>query len=300
MAGIVAAVGAGSLDAGGSDAPPRPAPGAGHPDLAVEGTAAPGAAATSVPGGTGQAADGSVPLGGARATNEAFLPRDCVVGDGGAVFRLASLDDFDGPEVDTDTWYLYDSEGNAGYGLRRPSAIATRNGRLVITARMEGDALVSGGMAHNLAQTYGRWEFRVRTDPDPSAATSGVVLTWPASGNWPVDGENDIYETETSPTRFPFSTFIHYGEDNDQEHLVHAADATQWHDMAMEWTPDAIVIFRDGQRVGSITNPDAIPHVPHHLTVQLDAWSDRMGDPVTMEVEWVRVYRYDDGGGGGC
>ncbi len=299
MGGIAAAAAAGALN-GGADDPAGLTPGAGHPDLPAESPAATVATSPgSATGGTGRPADGSLPLGGARATNPGFLPRDCVAGDGGAVFRLASLDDFDGAAVDTDAWYLYDSEGNAGYGLRRPSAITVGNGSLVITARMEGDALVSGGMAHNLAQTYGRWEFRVRTDPDPSAATSGVVLTWPASGNWPIDGENDIYETETSPTRFPFSTFIHFGADNDQEHLVHAADATQWHEMAMEWTPDAIVIFRDGQRAGRITNPEAIPHVPHHLTVQLDAWADRMGDPVSMEVDWVRVYRYD-GGGGGC
>jgi len=297
MAGIVAA--AVSLDGGGD--PARPAPGAGHPDLPAE--AAPSAGATSPSpsaGGADRPAGDSVPLGGVRATSPAFLPRECVEGDDGdAVFRLAALDDFDGDGVDTDTWYLYDSEGNAGFGLRRPSAITTRNGRLVITARMEGDSLVSGGMAHNLAQTYGRWEFRVRTDPDPSAATSGVVLTWPASGNWPVDGENDIYETWTTPTRFPFSSFIHYGADNNQEHLTHAADGTRWHEMAMEWTPEAIVIFLDGQRAGRITNPDAIPHVPHHLTVQLDAWADQMGDPVSMEVDWVRVYRYE-GGGGGC
>lgn len=296
MVGIVAA--AASL--GGDDDPARPAPGAGHPDLPAEASTSAEATSSSPPvGGADRPAGGSASVGGARATSPAFLPRQCVEGDAGAVFRLAALDDFDGDRVDTDAWYLYDSEGNAGFGLRRPAAISTRNGRLVITARMEGDSLVSGGMAHNLAQTYGRWEFRVRTDPDPSAATSGVVLTWPASGNWPVDGENDIYETGTTPTRFPFSTFIHFGADNNQEHLAHAADGTQWHEMAMEWTPDAIAIFRDGQPAGSITNPDAIPHVPHHLTVQLDAWSDQMGDPVSMEVDWVRVYRYE-GGGGGC
>ncbi len=293
MAGMVAAAAA----LGGGDDPARPGPGACHPDLPAEAEPAPGPEPST--GTTGPPADGSLPLGGARVTNLAYRPLGCVEGDGGAVFRLASLDDFDGAEVDTGNWYLYDSEGNAGYGLRRPSAITTRDGRLVITARMEGDALVSGGMAHDLAQTYGRWEFRVRTDPDPSAATSGVVLTWPASGNWPVDGENDIYETGTSPTRFPFSTFIHFGADNDQEHLVHGADGTQWHDMAMEWTPEAIVIFRDGQWAGRIANPDAVPHVPHHLTIQLDAWADRMGDPVAMEVDWVRVYRYE-GGGGRC
>lgn len=222
------------------------------------------------------------------------VPLSCVVTQPeGLVWRLAFVDDFAGPGVDTDNWYLYDSPGNAGFGLRRPSAIATRDGMLVITASMVDGALVSGGMAHRTDQIYGRWEFRVRTDPDPSEATSGVVLTWPGSDNWPIDGENDMYETERDPDRTPFRTFIHYGADNSQEFLTHEADGTEWHDMVMEWTADRIALYRDGQYVGEINDPAVIPDVPHHMTIQLDAWTDSMGDPVEMEVDWVRVYSYD-------
>jgi hypothetical protein len=214
----------------------------------------------------------------------------------GPAFRLSFYDDFDEPTLNTTDWYAYDSVGNAEFGLRRPSALSTKGGRLVITAQMIDGVLVSGGMAHLAPQIYGRFEFRVRTDPDPSQATSGVVLTWPESGNWPVDGENDIYETEEYASRNPFQSFIHYGESNEQEVVTHDADGTEWHDMAMDWTRDRIAIYRDGELAGEVTNPEAIPEVPHQLTIQLDAWEQTMGDPVTMEVDSVRVYRWEEGG----
>jgi beta-glucanase (GH16 family) len=225
------------------------------------------------------------------------VPPGCVQSEaGGVVWELVAADDFEGTALDTASWYPYDSEGNAGFGLRSPDAITVAEGRLLITAQMIEGQLVSGGMAHSVGQVYGRWEFRVRTDPDPTAATSGVVLTWPDSGDWPIDGENDMYETGTVAERQPFYTFIHYGADNDQEALTHQADGTEWHEVAMEWTADRIAMYVDGEPAGEITNAEAIPYVAHHMTVQLDAWADTMGDPVQMEVDWIRVYQLSDAG----
>jgi beta-glucanase (GH16 family) len=220
-------------------------------------------------------------------------PPSCVQPEpDGPVWELVFHDDFEGPSLDTVNWYPYDSEGNAGFGLRRPSAIAVQDGVLVITAQMLDGVLVSGGMSHQTGgQLHGRWEFRVRTDPDPSQATSGVVLTWPDSGDWPVDGESDMYETGTEPDRQPFWTFIHYGADNSQQFLTHDFDGTEWHEMAMEWTEGSIAMYVDGERAGEITGTEVVPDVAHHMTIQLDAWADTMGDPVRMEVDWVRVYR---------
>lgn len=221
-------------------------------------------------------------------------PVDCLVTEPeGLVWRLAFAEDFIGSDLDVGDWRVYDSPGKAGYGLRLPSAVALRDGRLVITAEMRNGELVSGGMAHRRDQTYGRWEFRVRTDPDRSEATSGVVLTWPRSENWPIDGENDVYETLRDPDRKPFMTFIHHGADNSQVSLTHDADATEWQIMAMEWSADRLAIYRNGSHVGGFDDPEVIPDVPHHLTIQLDAWADEMGEPVEMEVDWVRVHALD-------
>jgi Glycosyl hydrolases family 16/Carbohydrate binding domain len=206
-------------------------------------------------------------------------------------WRLVFQDDFSGTAVDTTQWSMYNSPGHAGNGLRRPEAFSVANGLLAVTAQMVNGTLVSGGMAHKGNYKYGRFEFRVRTEADPSGATSGVVLTWPQSEQWPVDGENDIYETGTGTTRSSFSTFIHYGADNRQHYFRHAVDATQWHIVAMEWEANALRIYRDGVLVWTLTDLNAIPDVAHHLCIQLDAFKASMGSPVKMYVDWVKIYQ---------
>ena len=56
-----------------------------------------------------------------------------------------------------------------------------------------------------------------------------------------------------------------------QRSYRHLTDANQWHTMAMDWSKYAIKIYRDGALVWTITDPAAIPDVPHHLAIQLDA-----------------------------
>jgi beta-glucanase (GH16 family) len=204
-------------------------------------------------------------------------------------------DDFNGSSVDTSVWSPFDSTGNSGFGLRRPSALSVANGKLTITAQMVNGTLVSGGMSHRYSQTYGRYEFLVRTDQDPSEATSGLVMTWPLSNVHPRDGENNIYETLWSPgDRHEFYSFIHkpYGTVNDQEYVVHPASATQWHSMAMEWGPSQMKIYRDGALVKTITESpaDLIPDVPHFATIQLDAWKNSLPAAVSMQVDYIKVY----------
>ncbi|MBE7177484.1 MAG: glycoside hydrolase family 16 protein [Mucilaginibacter polytrichastri] len=207
-------------------------------------------------------------------------------------WKLVFEDNFDGTSVDTTHWAMYDGPGHAGNGLRKPSAFTVRKGLLMITAQMQNGRLVSGGMAHKGNFRYGKFAFRVRTEPDPSGATSGVVLTWPQSERWPQDGENDMYETGQNPRRKPFETFIHYGDRPEtQYHFRHEADAKAWHIIEMEWSADQLILFRDGKRVWTLDDKDAIPDVPHHLCLQLDAFKKSMGNPVRMYVDWVRVYQ---------
>jgi beta-glucanase (GH16 family) len=200
-------------------------------------------------------------------------------------------DDFSGTAVDTSKWTIYSGAGNSGNGLRAASAITEGSGLLTITAKMVNGTLVSGGMMNKLNQTYGRFEVRVRTDADPSLATNGVVLTWPQSGKWPIDGENDIYETMLDGDRNPFKTFIHYGSTNKQYYFLHNADGTQWHTMAMEWEPTAIRMYRDGTLVWTLTDTAAIPDVAHHMAIQLDAFKTSMTGSVRLQVDWIKIYK---------
>jgi beta-glucanase (GH16 family) len=209
-------------------------------------------------------------------------------------WELVFEENFDGTEVNRSEWSMYNGSGHVGNGLRRPEAFSVADGLLVVTAGMKDGQLVSGGMAHRRNYKYGRFEFRVRTEADPGSATSGVVLTWPQNENWPVDGELDIYETLTNPVREPFHTYIHYGADNSQFHFEHKADAKEWHTMMLEWLPETIHIYRDGQKVYTLDNTVGIPQVPHHLCIQLDAFKKEMTGVVKMYVDWVKVYQFTE------
>ena len=210
--------------------------------------------------------------------------------------RLILDENFDGPAVNPAAWALYNSAGHAGFGLRRPSAITTDGqGNLVITAQMENGQIVSGAMASRLDFTYGRVEFRVRSEPDPTGTMSAVVLTWPKHQNSPEFTENDIYETGPIPNNTrQFESFIHFGlpELGWQKWITHKVDPSQWHTVAMEWYPDLLEIHIDGMLAWSITDKAVIPDILHHATIQLDARATRtLTQPVRMWVDYIRVYQ---------
>ena len=211
--------------------------------------------------------------------------------------KLVFQDDFNGTTLDTSKWIPYNGPGNAGYGLRSPSAVSLDgNGSLVMTASMSGSSVVSGGMSARQNFTYGRYVVRVRTEADPTQVTSGVVLTWPKSNNSPPDGENDIYETGPTVARSPFFSYIHYGgvqggSTDQQYRTVQNADGTQWHTIVMDWAPGYLNLYRDGVLVSHLNDTVAIPDVAHKLCIQLDARSGRpLTRPIRMYVDYVRVY----------
>ncbi|MGI9596823.1 MAG: glycoside hydrolase family 16 protein [Acidimicrobiales bacterium] len=221
-------------------------------------------------------------------------------------FQRTYRNDFGGRDTISD-WSIYNGPGHAGNGLRRPSAVKKYHGKLVITANRQGNKTVSGGMSkRGLSQTYGCYRFRVRTDHDYSNVTSGVVMTWPTNTGKKNGGENDIYETtHRYSKRKPFMTFIHKpgdhsGNSREQHWYRHDAQADRYQIMTMVWTPDEMIIRREGldirdrYTVTEHTVPRSnIPHVPHHPTIQLDARTGGMlSAPVRLELDWFEVYRY--------
>lgn len=207
-------------------------------------------------------------------------------------WNLVFQEDFNGTEVDRSEWSMYDGPGHAGNGIRSPQAYSIEDSVLVVTAQMIDNNIVTGGMAHRRNYKYGKFEFRARCEADPSAATSGVILTWPQSERFPVDGENDIFETLTNPIREPMHTFIHFGPENSQFHKAfNGVNGTEWSVWSMEWFEDALFVYVDGELLWTLTDKDAIPHNPHHLCIQLDAFKTEMGEPVKLYVDWVKIYQ---------
>jgi len=209
-------------------------------------------------------------------------------------WTLVFQDDFDGTTVNTKDWCLYYCGGHQGNGLRRPSAITTANGVMKITAQMVNGTLISGAMSHLKNYTYGKFEFRVKADADLSGVTSAVVLTWPKTEVWPDDGENDIFETNSSsnPNRTYFETNILSGVPLNKWSKGHyIIDAKQWHVVAMEWLAESIKIYIDGELKWTQSDPTLIVDQLHHLCIQLDAFKPTMTGTTSMYIDWVKIYQ---------
>jgi hypothetical protein len=300
LGSLAACSSAAVIGASGSDAGP-PADG-GTDGVAAEaagetGGSAPDAEAADVTAGTDSMVDApsDAPSTGPACGSSSLADAGGDPGRGAPVGYVLDWEDlFDtGSTPDPAAWSMYDSAGNGGNGLRRPSAFSIHDGMLDVVAQMESGTLVSGGMAATRSSVGGYFAFRVRSDPDPSNATDAVVLTWPDDGVWPQHGENDMYETGTGTSRDPFHSYVHYGSTASTQYaFTEQADGTQWHVMAMEWTSTQIAFYLDGCLVGTpVTDPNAIPTYSHHACIQLDAYKPMMGAPVHQYVDWIQVYK---------
>lgn len=211
-----------------------------------------------------------------------------------AEWELVFEENFDGAAINEDEWYIYDFAGHDNNGLRSPEALSVEDGMFVITARMKNGVLYSGAMAHRKNYLYGKFEFRVRAEADPSGAMSAVVLTWPQDEKWPDSGENDIYEThsEQNTERNFFTTNILSGLPlNKWSNKKYSMDAKEWHVVAMEWQESIMRIYIDGVLRWRLTNPKDFVHKPHHLCIQLDAFKPEMTGTTKMYVDWVKIYQ---------
>ena len=171
------------------------------------------------------------------------------------------------------------------------------NGILTISGDAAG---TTGGMAWRGGATHGRWEARMKS-PVADPTYNAVMLLWPDADDFPAGGEIDFMEIGDE-TRQKTDFFLHYGASDRQLHGEVAIDATQWHNWAVEWTPDHITAYVDGQEWYTTTRTDAFPPGPMHLTLQLDWFPKGDGTvaPSTMSADWVRYYPVDGSGASGA
>lgn len=203
---------------------------------------------------------------------------------------------FSGPTLDLTRWAPYSSPGDHARdaGIRDPSAFSIVDEQLVITAKWDAarGKIVTGGMSHRKDYLYGRFEARVRCEHDITRQMSAVVLTWPQSGVWPRDGENDFYETGRPNTGV--KTFIHKPSlTHDQVYCDHRVSAQDWHTLMMDWEPERLRVFCDGNLSGEWTDPTLFPHVPHHVCPQWDVFGNgtTLPAPVRMFVDYIRIWQ---------
>lgn len=194
-----------------------------------------------------------------------------------------------------------------------PSAVTASNGILSLTARKEslgGKTYISGmlntgGIAGKqspgLSFKYGYVEARIKVPAGKGLWPAFWMLPTPNADGTIHDGDGEIDIME----------FLGDQTDIDQVHLHHgrvwgqAVDAgvdlsKDFHNYAVDWEPDHITWYLDGQPVYSVTDASAVPSVPEYLIVNLsvggpNTWpgspNKTTAFPASMQVDWVHVWQ---------
>lgn len=245
----------------------------------------------------------------------------------GERLELVFNDEFDGQQLDPQVWFFETGDGSQygipGWGNAElqwylPDRAQLQDGMLTITARREA----SNGYNYTSARIntrdrfafrYGRIEARIRLP-----AGQGI---WPAFwllsqdspyGSWAATGEIDIMEAinlDGTGGNQIFGT-IHYGGESPDnlstsERYTPSTDVSeQFHVYALEWDVDEIRWYVDDTlyAVQNSWSSTAAPYPapfdqPFYIILNVAVGGNFPGAPnrdtefpVTMDVDWVRVY----------
>jgi beta-glucanase (GH16 family) len=228
---------------------------------------------------------------------------------------LIWADEFDGTEVNTEKWTINVDDYGGGnnelqYYTDRPENIKVEDGKLIITAFKE-DYLTREYTSAKINSKYkGDWRY--------GRIEAGIKLPegqgmWPAFwmmpteqvyGGWPNSGEIDIMELVGHEPSTVYGT-LHYGPPyeytNGSYTLPSGKFSDGFHVFSIEWTPDSISWFVDGQLYSTKGPEDVSQWLPFqekfYLILNLAVGGNWPGPPdettvfpQTMEIEYIRVY----------
>lgn len=253
---------------------------------------APGPAVPAPPTGPGGTAVPSLPPGGPPLTMPSFRPGGGLTAPEAHWGRPVLADGFSGNRLDPAKWQVYDAPA-AGSHPGTPAGVRVSGGVLWLTGGLYGGRDESAGIFSRLAQTYGRWEARIRADPGDGY--SATAFLWPTRLGMPEWAEVDFAEI-LDPTRRSGALFIHHGRDDEQVQRTARVDFTRWHTVAVDWLPSHLTFWVDGKALWTYRGPFVPQHADMHLYLRNEVrtgFRRTASAPkrVTMEVDWARVFR---------
>jgi serralysin len=187
-----------------------------------------------------------------------------------------------------------------------PNPFSTNNGVLTIQANptpsnllgaTQNQPYTSGAMTTigTFAQTYGVFEMRAQLPAGQGLWPAFWLL--PANGQWPP--EIDIMEMLGNQVNTDYTT-VHSnsisGGSSGQGNTV-ANTTTGYHTYAVDWEPDTITFYFDGQQVFQTATPSDLKNMPMYMLLNLAVGGSWPGNPnsstqfpANYNVDWVRVY----------
>ena len=232
----------------------------------------------------------------ARAAEQADLPG----------WTLTFQDEFNSTALDTRKWMPrdpFERERNHELQAYVTNAFKVKDGVLSIIAD-KGEAFYDGkqraytsGMMNTrgkFSQQYGRFEIRCRVPRGKGLWPAFWLL--PVAGGWP--REIDVLEFLGQNTaRVHMAHHFPHEKHGSHEGSWSGPDfAADFHQFAIEWSPQAIVWYVDG--VERFRSEKSVPHEEMYLMVNLAVGGDWPGAPnewtrfpAAFAVDYVRVYR---------
>jgi beta-glucanase (GH16 family) len=139
--------------------------------------------------------------------------------------------------------------------------------------------------------SYGSIEFRAWVP----AAADGNVADWPAlwtdGQNWPVDGENDIFEAINGSAAYHFHSGSEGSDGNPNNGSAVSEKISGWHTFGADWQPGKVRYYYDNQLVGTLTT--GITGAPQYIVIGLGngPGSRPAAGASELRVDWVRVWK---------
>jgi beta-glucanase (GH16 family) len=240
-------------------------------------------------------------------------------------FVMVLNEEFDAPTLNQTLWvtcYWWDNNGCTNLSSKnlnwyRPDNVSIEDGKLVLTARPEKvkgwrgrtfpytSGMVTSGRyyadprsATGFEATYGFFEIRAKIP-----AGQGL---WPAFWMLPSSHDSlpeiDIMEVlGHAPTLLELH--LHRRDKNGEKRSAAKTVATKdlsngWHVYGVDWSPDRIVWYLDGQEVWRFSERETIPNEPMYLLINLAVGGSWPGNPdgttrfpARFEIDYVRAWK---------
>lgn len=206
-------------------------------------------------------------------------------------FTLVFDDEFSGNSLDMNKWVPYYGLEGGFTGTTFDGYTNCQEGNGELTLNVTANYLLGRpfrscgvGTWNSLVQTYGKYEFRARIDS--GYHWDGLGILWPKSSFWPPEVDACEYSAARDDCMFT----LHYGMFNDRLMNHFKGDFTQWHTIAIEWTPDRLSWLLDG--VVQCETTVGVPQEPMWFGLMTDAFWDA-SNLGAYHVKWVHIYSYN-------
>ncbi len=211
-------------------------------------------------------------------------------------------DEFDGTTLNLGKWN-YRGLGPRRDAINVEDAISVRDGSLFITTFREGNETFTGmiGTMGFFENVFGYYECRVRFQTQPGH-WSAFWLQSQTYGHVPGDtnvsgAEIDIFEYRAIYPKKIQHALYWTGEDGSldgaAQNLETLDEASGWHAVGLDWSPDEYVFYVDG--VETWRTDEAVSGAPQYiiLSIEVASWGGNIADatlPDSVEVDYIRVY----------